>query len=140
MSEIYKLNEDVQTFCVMAHAFPGDAQGCHARLRALLPTTAGRVFYGISHGDADGNIIYRAAVAEKFEGEAEQYSCERFTILAGQYLSQTIMQWQQNMGSMGAIFQEMIHDPRLDPMGYCVEWYKSDTELLCMAKLADTNL
>lgn len=132
--ETYNLPEDVKVFCTTAKSFPDGVQEAFITLEKLL-SKEGRTFYGISYGSKDGGIIYKAAVSESFEGEAEKYGFENFIIKKGEYETERIFDWRKKMESIGPTFQKLLSNPRLDKTSCCVEWYKSEKELMCMVKL-----
>jgi hypothetical protein len=129
------LASDIQTFCVAATHFPAGVKAAHEQLHALLPTIAGRNFYGISWGAANGDIVYKAAVEELYEGEAEKYGCETFLIRKGNYSCQTIQHWQQDESLIGKTFLQLLNNKEVDENGYCVEVYLDDQTLKCMVTL-----
>ena|SRR5215210_4175028 len=133
--EKYNLPNDFKVFCVTAKSFPDGIKEAWEKLHKMLPTTEGRTFYGISYGDGKGGIIYQAAVTESFEGEAEKYGCESFTIKKGEYLTEPITDYMKNIETIGTTFQRLLADPRLDSNSYCLEWYKNDREMFCMVKI-----
>ncbi len=134
--ETYNLPEDVKVFSTTAKSFPEGVQEAFITLEKML-SKEGRTFYGISYGSKDGTIIYKAAVSESFEGEAEKLGFEKFIIKKGEYATETILNWRKKMESIGPTFQTLLADPLLDKTSYCLEWYKSEKELMCMVKLME---
>lgn len=132
--EKYNLKEDVKVYCTTAKSFPDGIQGAFITLEKML-SKEGRSFYGVSYKNTDGLLIYKAAVSESFEGEAEKYGFESFTISKGEYLIETIIDWRKKIETIGRVFQTLLADPRLDRTSPCVEWYKSDKEVMCMVKI-----
>ena len=128
------LRNDVEVFSVAATSFPAGVQQAWDKLHNMLPETKGRIFYGISYMNQNKEIIYKAAVAEAFTGEAERYGCEKTIIQKGEYISIPIHDWHKNIHDIGPAFQKLIADPRIDKNSFCVEWYKDDNEMLCMIK------
>lgn len=133
--EKYSINKDINTICITAASFPDGVMEAHQQLHALLPEAATRTFYGISHGSSNGSIIYKAAAAEKHEGEAKQLQCETFTIRKGSYISQALHNWMQDTSMVGKTFRELLQYPGIDKNGYCLEIYLNDNEMLCLVKL-----
>jgi hypothetical protein len=131
----FTLKEDVKVFCVTATSFPQGISAAHEKLHALLPSDAGRKFYGISYPESLGKIIYKAAVQQQYEGEAEKLGCESFVIKKGEYISQVITDYANDLQRIGEIFQTMLADPRIDPNGCCVEDYLNDRDMRCMIRL-----
>ena len=136
--EIYNLKEDIKVFCTTATSFPDGIQEAFIKLEKML-SKEGRTFYGISYKNEDGIIVYKAAVSESFSGEAENYGFETFIIRKGTYLAEKIIDWRKKMEIFGTTFQKLLADPRLDKSFPCVEWYKSDHEVMCMIKIKNTN-
>ena len=131
--EIYNLKEDIKVYCTTAKSFPDGVQEAFITLEKML-SKEGRTFYGISHGSKDGGIIYKAAVSENFDGEAEKYGFETFIIKKGEYITETIIDWRKKMETFGATFQKLLAHPQFDKINPCIEWYKSDREVVCMVK------
>jgi len=132
----YNIDKDIQLICVRATSFPSGIAEAFAKLHELLPDAAARASYGISHGSADG-IIYMAAAEEQYPGEAGEYGCEIFIVKKGKYKGRTV-NWKENSAQIGATFQELLADPRLDLSGACVEKYFNRNEVQCMVRLEDT--
>ena len=133
--EIQNLRDEIKVFYVKAASFPDGIPETHQKLRSLLPSEAGRKFFGISHGAQDDSIIYMAATEESYPGEAKKYGCETFIIKKGDYLSEALVNWKGNPSKIGKTFQKMLTDPRIDKNGYCVEKYLNETDVVCMVKL-----
>lgn len=135
--ENYFINEDIHTFYVAADSFPAGVLKAHQSLHALLPTTEGRRFFGISFPDKNRSIIYRAAVEESFAGEAAQLHCETFTIRKGIYISQVLNDFMNDLSAVGKTFQQLLAHPQLDHNGYCLEIYPNEKDMICLVKLVD---
>lgn len=135
--EIISLDKDIKTFYVTAKTFPMGVRNAHEKIHAMLPTTAGRQFYGISNSDTEGGIIYRAAVAEIFDGEAKQYNLPTFIIKKGTYISEALKDYHKDVSIVGKTFQAMLKDPRLDNEGYCLEIYPNERDIQCLVKIND---
>jgi hypothetical protein len=132
--EPYKLKEDISIFCVTATDFPERIKEAFDTLENMLPTMNCRTFYGISWKNEEGKIVYKAAVNEAYPGEGGKYGCETFVIKKGEYLTETIINWCEDTSVVGITFMKLLKDPRLDTHFPCVEWYKSDKELMCMVR------
>lgn len=133
--EKYNLSTDMKLFCVTAKSFPDRIKEAFDTLENKLPTLEGRTLYGLSYATIHGDIIYKAAIMESFEGEGEQYGFETFVLKKGEYLTITIMDWSLKAQSIPHAFDILLSDSRLDTSHPCVEWYKSEEELVCMVKL-----
>ena len=135
--EKYKLERDVKIMCLPVPAFPNGIQEAFNELWQRLPRINHRNFYGISYMNEASEIIYKSAAEEMKDGEAEKYGYEPFTIIKGEYLTETINNWKNQLPSLGETFMEMVKDLRMDRAFPCVEWYKTDEEMWCMIRMAD---
>ena len=133
--EKFTLDRDINLLCVRAKSFPQGVADAFKNLENLHPSVIQRDFYGISHSSENGEIIYKAAVEESFDGEAETFGCEKFTIRKGEYATETIHDFTKNLEAFGSTFHKLLQHPQLDPNAACVEWYKNGDEVLCMVRL-----
>jgi len=134
--QVYKLTEDIKVICVEATSFPGGIKDAFEKLYQLIPDAKNRAVFGISKPQ-NGIIRYRAAVKQYTEGEGTTIGYPNFVIEKGTYLAETLMDWQQNEMMIMSIFNRLVADKRLDGSAHCIEWYKSDTELLCLALMKE---
>jgi hypothetical protein len=132
--EIRYLKNDVEVICVRASSFPQGVMEAHEKLAAKVSNVMERQRYGISHPSAN-EIVYKAAVSERYAGEAEKLKCERFTIRHGLFLAEYVHDWQKKMDQIQGIFRTLLTDPRIDPKGYCLEEYAGDHDLRCSVPL-----
>ena len=135
--EKYHLADDVRVICNKAKTFPEGVMKAFTTLESSVPDMGKRATYGISKPDEQQVIIYKAAVTELADGEAERLGMEAFTIRKGNYMTETIMDWQNHIQAFGQTFQKLLDNPRLDWDSPCVEWYKSDEEVMCMVRILD---
>ena len=134
--EIYQIKNDIKVFCTTAKSFPQGIKDAFLTLEKML-SKEGRTFYGISYYSKECDIIYKAAVSENIEGEADILGFEKYTINNGAYLTKTILDWMNNIPAIGAAFKDLMNDERTVEKADCIEWYKSDKELVCMIKMKD---
>jgi hypothetical protein len=132
--EKYNLKKELKVFGLQVKTFPLGIKEAFGNLMKLLPDGSNRPYYGVSYMKEDGSIIYNAAAEEKYEGEAEKYNLERYIIEGGEYLTETINDWQAKTDSIKDVFHEMMQDNRVDKKKPVVEWYKTDEEMMCMVK------
>ena len=131
--EVFTLKQDMKVFCVQAESFPNDIGKAFGTLIKKLPTTEGRIFFGISEQAKNHDMIYKAAVLESFEGEGKKYGCETYVIKKGDYFSELLREWKKDERSIGLTFRKMA-DARQDTMFPCVEWYQGE-DVLCMVRI-----
>ena len=129
------LNDEVRIVCVTAKSFPAGIMEAFETLEKVHPSISDKAFYGISYMNAKGEIVYKAAAEENFEGEGEQLGLETFVIPKGEYLSKTVYEFLKNPQQIGEVFRSLLADPRLDTTVPCVERYKGMDEVQCMVKI-----
>ena len=123
----YFLNTDINVLCVAADSFPNGITAAFDKLNSLIRSAEPRKIFGISYGDGQDNITYKAAAEERSAKEAEQLDCERFTIKKGEYISEYIADFMKNIPAIPAM---------PGPNGYCVEMYlNNNKDVLCMVRL-----
>ncbi|MFA6977996.1 MAG: hypothetical protein WC209_01630 [Ignavibacteriaceae bacterium] len=135
----YLLERDVTVFCVLADSFPQGILKAHQKLHALLLTSELRNFYGVSNVDKKKVIIYKAAVEELYEAEAQKYGCETYTIRKGEYISMLITDFRKTPQSISKAFEKLLMNPNIDPNCACIEQYFNDTDVKCMVRLKSTK-
>ena len=137
----YFLNSDINVLCVTASSFPDGIMAAFDKLNSLVQEPGSRRVFGISYGDGDKNIIYKAALEENSADEAARLGCERFTIEKGEYISEYIGDFMKNIPAMGQAFQEMCRDKRIDSNGCCIEIYlNNNKDVLCAVRLDPSKL
>jgi hypothetical protein len=135
--ENYILQEDISVICITATSFPDGVMAAHEQLPVFSDK---RKHFGLSRPNEQQVIIYKAAVEELTEGEAEKFQLERFILKKGDYISIDIINYMQDIPAIGKAFQTLLTDPRIDPNGICVEWYFNEKDLKCMIKLQSNKI
>ena len=130
----YFLNKDVKVFYVTAKSFPEGIPEAHEKLHTLVPYSNNRRYYGISY-PINGVIVYKAAAEELHDGEAEKFKCETFVLKSGNYISEIVTDYANDLQRVNKIFDEFIHRPDIDPNGCCVERYVNEKDVQCMVRL-----
>src|SRR5688572_20330796 len=103
-----RLEDDIEVFCVRASFYPEGIQQAHNTLKALLPRSEGRVYYGLSRPENEGGIIYRAAATEISEGELKDSELETLVIRKGEYISIFIADYASHIEDIGNAFSELL--------------------------------
>jgi DinB superfamily len=137
--ETYTLIHDVHVFGLQVKTFPQGIKEVFNALMQKVDNGKNRAYYGLSKMDADGGILYYANTEEKFPGEAEKYGCESYTMKKGDYLAVTIKDWYSKLDTIKEVFHEMMQDKRADNTKPCIEWYKTDEEMICMMQVDPTQ-
>lgn len=137
MVEITVLEQDITALCVTASSFPDGVLAAHEKLHTLVKFSPERKYFGISYPIGLGQIMYQAATEMMEAEDADALGWDVFFIKKGKYLSVLIPSFHSDLPSIGRTFQTLLEDPRIDPHGYCLEWYLNDTDVRCMVRLAD---
>lgn len=130
--ETFRLEKDIPVFCVPASSFPEGIAAAHEKLHSLIPFSGERRYFGMSHPNRSGIIEYKAAAEELQKDEAQRLACERFVINKGSYVCLTLTNYNKDPQSISRAFETLLKHPKLDPQGYCLEWYISENEVRCM--------
>lgn len=133
--ETYNLKNDLKVFGKEVTTFPLGVKEAFGTLLDMIPDGFKRSYYGISYIDETGKIIYIATAEEKYEGEAEKYNCEQYTVEQGEYLAVTISDWLKKIDCIKDVFHDIMEDERADKTKPVLEWYKTETEMLCLVKM-----
>jgi len=129
------INSNIKVFGINVKTFPAGIGAAFDELISKTGDAAGaRNYYGISYLNNNGEVIYKAVAAEKTEGEAAKYGYTESEIEKGEYLCKALKNWQTQTGCIKDLFHEMMEDENADRTKPCIEWYKSDDEMLCLVK------
>lgn len=132
----FNLSEDLPVMCVTADSFPNGIESAHQQLHQMLDSSKEkRDFFGISHPDKNGKIIYKAAATEIESGEAARLGLETFTIKKGSFNSFFIKNFRDDIENIREAFEILLKQPEVDPEGYCLEWYIGHDDVKCMVPL-----
>lgn len=136
--EKFTFEKDIQVFCVKAASFPDGVADAHHKIHDLVPfipnVSKPRRFFAVSWRE-NGEIVYFAAAEQLEDGEAEKYNCMPFTIRKGEYMSETLQNYMENIPMIGQTFAKLLALPDLDPNGYCLEMYLNPKDILLMVPL-----
>jgi hypothetical protein len=128
--EKYFQDADLILFGIEVKSFPDGIKETFDTLFNVLGN--GRSFYGVSWFDESGRIIYYAMALEIFADENKIYKYETLILQKGEYLTITVFDWLSKTSSIKDVFHELMKDSRPDKNYPCIEWYKSDNEMVCM--------
>jgi hypothetical protein len=134
--EIITVNTDIKVFYITAKSFPEGILEAHQTLHKLVPFSPDRRYFGISRPESY-SIIYRAATEETYPGEAEKLKLDTLILKKGNYISETLKDYQKDVSAITRTFDELLKHPGIDPEGYCVEWYTSMNDMICMVRLKE---
>lgn len=132
--ETFTLYNDIIVYSVTADSFPDGIVAAHKKLHSIMPFSPKRRYFGISHPEFD-EILYKAAGEELTPGEGLRLGLEPFRIKRGKYACITVQNYRSDTSKIGATFHRLLDLPTIDPDGYCLECYISDTEMRCMVPI-----
>lgn len=135
--ELFNLTNNIDVVFLFAKKFPEDVPAAYEKLKSLLPANADRRYFGISFPDHTGQIQYKAA-AEILDTDTNfNAALQKFTIEKGNFAAQYIVNHFKDSNCIGDCFQKLIKHPKIDPKGYCLEYYKNydDLDVHCMVRL-----
>jgi hypothetical protein len=127
------LTEDLQLIGIHVSTFPQGIQEAFTRLMKTLGE--GRVFYGVSWMDDNDRVVYYAMAACTGPGEEKSHQYDALTIAKGTYLTEALNDWMSKTDRIKEVFERLTAGRRPDRDHPCIEWYKSDKEMLCMVRV-----
>lgn len=136
--EKFVLNRDITVLYVTARSFPEGIKDAFDELYRRMPFKEGMDYFGISRPEPseNGGIVYRAAIEETEKGQASRLGCDTLVLHKGNYISLEVSDFKQEPMKISKAFEELLEQPNLDPLGYCVEWYTTDGDSVrCMIRL-----
>jgi hypothetical protein len=104
------------------------APGAFQRLEEKLTSLKGRKFYGVV---VDGE--YRACVAIAPGDEPGSLPHPTWTLPGGKYARAKIADWETHRQRIGPAMEALRRRPDFDPTRPCIEYYRSQRELLLLA-------
>lgn len=134
--EIFKLPDEYRLLCKKVNSFPDGVGQAFDEMYKQLPSPDKRNYFGISWMDEHGQVIYQVAAEKRQEDAFTNAEFEESVLPRADYLMVRIMNWYDHLSDIKEVFGRLIADPRTDKSFPCVEWYRSDDELLCMMKIA----
>ena len=133
--KIVNIPNDIHTLTIKAKSFPQGIGEAHETIQRLFPYAKQRRYFGMSSPEK-GIIVYKAAT-EQMSGDNDQApGVEKFVIEKGDYISLTVTNFVKNPMAVSEAFEKLIHQPNIDPKGYCLEWYQNEKDVLCLVKMA----
>lgn len=134
--ETYNLARDIRLCCLTAGSFPDGVVAAFQQLNSLFPADEGRRLFGLSWPDGKGSMIYKAAVEERFPGEAERLGTESYTLKGGEYLGIEVKNFMDDIPSISKAFQRLVDAPGVHPNTMGVEEYLDRSTVRCMVPIS----
>ncbi len=129
---IYKLEEDLPLMGFRVKNFPEGIKEAFGDLVQRFGKN--RDYYGLSWMDGQQEVVYYAMVKEAFPGEGQPLQFAQLLLEKGDYETERLTDWMQQLHCIKDIFQELIKNSRTGSDRPCVEWYQSDESMLCMLR------
>ncbi|MFN6327422.1 MAG: hypothetical protein ACK5UE_11365 [Chitinophagales bacterium] len=132
--EAYKLESPIIVIIEKAEDFGKGIGEAFVRLAEKLENKGQkRDCYGLVINE-NGAMNYYAAYTELYDGEAREKSLPVFTIISGDYYAICIEYWNKNILHIGPTFDQILKSGKVDTSSPCIEFYKTEQELICMVK------
>ena len=96
-------------------------------LEAALSSLKSRKFYGVVLGDE-----YRACVTIDPNDDPLSLPYPTWTLPGGRYVRRRLTNWEDNLYLIGPTFETLCRRSDFDPSRPCIEYYRSQKELLVM--------
>lgn len=129
---------DVNLVVSRADEFPSGIKAAWDRLESKLPSLKGRKFYGLTICEGS-QLAYYAGVQPVNDEEVASLGFPTMMIKGGKYARVKLFDWQNHTDKIGEIFGQLMEDFQLDPNGGSVEYYRSQSELHLLMRLAQTK-
>ncbi|HTJ12027.1 MAG TPA: hypothetical protein VL547_08380 [Dinghuibacter sp.] len=130
----YTFPREIRLCCVTADSFPQGVAMAFQQLHSTVPDPVGRRLFGLSWPDGKGSMVYKAAVEERFAGEAEKLGAEPYTLQKGEYIGLEVQNFMEDIPSIGRAFKQLVDAPGVDPGTMGVEEYVG-ASVLCMVPI-----
>jgi len=134
--QTYSLTQDLRLCCFTADSFPAGVMAAFELLHSRVPDHDGRRLFGLSWPDGKGSMIYKAAVEERYPGEAEKLGADFYTFKKGEYLGLEVNNFMDDISSIGKAFRELVDAPGVRPDTMGVEEYLNGQTVRCMVPIS----
>ncbi len=141
--ENFKLDKDINLFCVKADSFPDGIMAAHQKLASIAKEFGKRNHFGVSYL-YDNENLYMAAAEIDVNKETIPPGCQTYTLKKGNYISIYISDFSKDIPQIGKAFETLLADPGIDEQGCCAECYFPEgtngtnaKDVRCMVRLAD---
>ena len=126
---------DLRLMVVRADEFPSGIKAAWDKLESRLSSLKGRKFYGVSR-DEGSQVAYFAGVVPTSDEEITALGFPTMTIKGGKYARAKLLDWSDHTEKIGQTFSELMRDFPMDPDGWALEYYRSQSELHLLIPIA----
>ena len=130
MFTVKKIKAPVHIYFITQYPFPAGMSKAWLELESYISERAGLKFYGIFDGQQ-----YLAGCDNPSKISRSRESLQEYVIPAGNYLAHSIHDWQIQKEQIALTFQKIEEDPRCDKASADIEFYKSNTQLICLKSM-----
>jgi hypothetical protein len=128
--------QDLKLMVVRANEFPSGLKTAWDRLESGLSSLKGRKFYGVSRYEGS-QMVYFAGVVPVSDEEVKALGIPTMTVKGGKYARAKLLDWPNHTDKIKQIFSELARDFPMDPDGWTLEYYRSQSELHLLVPLAE---
>ena len=121
-----------------ADAFPSGIKAAWDRLEGKLSSLKGRKFYGLAVCEGS-QLAYFAGVEPVSDEEVALLGLPTMMIRGGKYARAKLLDWPNHTDRIGEIFNELLRDFETDPDSPTIEYYRSQSELHLLVRLAEPS-
>lgn len=130
MIQIKNFVTPIDIYYLNKHPFPNGIQRAWSELEGSISNRSGLKFFGIF----DGKDYWAGCdVSSRLQQPPERVG--NYKIPAGQYLSISILNWQDKKEQIALAFQRLEEDPRSLSSAMDIEYYKSAREMICLKEM-----
>jgi len=127
---------DVNLVVCRADAFPSGIKAAWDKLETKLSSLKGRKFYGLTIYEGS-QLAYFAGVEPVSDEEVALLGLPTMMIRGGKYARATLLDWPSHTDKIGEIFKELERGFQTDPDSPAIEYYRSQSELHLLFRLAE---
>jgi hypothetical protein len=132
--EEFIVERDIELIYEVATDFGQDIAQSYVRLAEKTGHSGEkRDCYGLVLKTGKG-MEYRGAFTQLCSNEGLEKQIPVFTIPSGKYYSILIENWNQKLLEIGPTFDQILQSGKVDTMSPCIEYYRTESELICMVK------
>jgi len=127
---------DLRLMVIRADEFPSGIKAAWDGRDSRLSSLKGRRFYGVSRYEGS-QVAYFAGVKPASDEEVAALGLPTMMIKGGKYARAKLLDWPNHAENIGQIFSELARDFPMDPNGWALECYRSQSELHLLIPLAE---
>ncbi|OGN97244.1 MAG: hypothetical protein A2Z77_06680 [Chloroflexi bacterium RBG_13_51_36] len=126
---------DLRLMVSRASEFPGGLKAAWDGLESRLSSLKGRKFYGVSRYEGS-QVAYFTGVEPLSDEEVTALGLPTMMVKGGKHARAKLLDWPNHTDKIGQIFGELTRDFPMDPTGWALEYYRSQSELHLLMPLA----